>query len=80
MFLLTPVIFNQSFMTDSVEGAYTLTIPIKEMSKFKTQDDLHDFLMYHYNDLFFVQNSEMNEMKYEFYFQKKAELEMQQED
>ena len=76
MFLLTPLIFNNSQVKDEVTGAYTITISLKEMEKFETNEELEDFLMYNYDEVFFVKEADISAVRYKFYFDKLREIEL----
>ena len=73
MFILAPAYFNVPYMKYSMEGAFTVTLPIEEMDKFETQKDIDNFLFFHYNNAFFEEEMGNVELQFEVYFQRKAE-------
>jgi len=73
MFILSPAYFNVTYMEHSMESAYTVTIPVKEMKKFKRQKDLDDFLYYNYDRIFHGEEMKNTTLQFEYYFQKRAE-------
>ncbi len=73
MFILAPAYFNVPYMKYSMEGAFTITLPIEEMDKFKTQKEVDDFLFFHYSNAFHGEELENVELQFEVYFQRKAE-------
>jgi len=73
MFILAPAYFNVPYMKYSMEGAFTVTLPIKEMKKFETQSDINNFLFLQYNNAFFENEIRKTELLFEFFFQRKNE-------
>lgn len=73
MFILAPAYFNVPYMNYSMEGAFTVTLPVEEMKKFQTQKEVDDFLFFHYSNTFHGDEMENVTLQFEYYFQKKAE-------
>ena len=74
MFMLMPLIINSPHIKEEVHGAYTISFPLSEMKKFETDEELNDFLFYHYYELFHVNEPEIEEARLQFYFDKMAEI------
>lgn len=70
MFLLMPSISNSPHVKLDNVGTCTLSIPMSEMGRFESQDDLDNFLFSHYSDLFFNDYYEETTMRYEFFMNK----------
>jgi hypothetical protein len=79
-FMFTPLIFNLPNIKEEVYGAYTISIPLSEMKKFETEEELNNFLFYHYNELFYVKEPEIEEARIQFYYDKIFEKKLLKED
>ena len=73
MFLLMPTHFNAPYMLDKHNEFYTVSIPVSEMKKFESQNELDEFLMDRYSEIFFGYKSQQTENEYIYYMNKKAE-------
>ena len=76
MFMLTPLIFNSPYIKEEMSGAYTISIPLSEMKKFETSKELENFLFYHYYELFYVNEIEIEEARMNFYYKKMEEKDL----
>ena len=80
-FLLLPLIFNHPSINEKVEGVYTITLPLTEIKSFQESDfDFNDWLMFQYNELYFVQDKEISSARYSYFLGKMFEQKLLEEE
>lgn len=76
MFLLLPPYFNSKLMQHDIEDMYSVSFPVEELSKFENPEEFETFLLGQYYQIFFEEDIERTQDKYEFFMKKRMEDEM----
>ncbi len=73
MFLLLPPYFNSKLMYHDMSDTYSVSFPVDELEKFEDPEELDTFLLGQYYQIFFDNDLERTQDKYEFFMKKRME-------